>query len=78
MPENVKSQNGFSVTGGKFNYSAEVRFPKTRDIARVKMTFKGLDTFDYLKASVMIEGTIPKLGKRGNQRNKVSFTCHDF
>ncbi len=79
LPENDESRNGFSVTGGKFNYTAEVKFPKSGDSARIFMAFQGLDTFDYLKASVKIEGTLPKLRKAGQQFKKsVKVTMDDI
>ena len=34
-----EAENGFSVTGGVFNYSAEIRFPETRHSATVKFQF---------------------------------------
>ena len=64
-PENSDSKNGFTATGGKFNYTAEVRFPKSGDIARIFMTFSGLDVFDNLKVTVRLEGTVPKLSRGG-------------
>ena len=69
-PENEDSQNGFTATGGKFNYTAEVLFPQSGDISRIFMTFSGLDAFDNLKATVKLEGTVPKL-RKGRSRNKV-------
>ena len=68
--ESADSKNGFTSTGGKFNYTGEVKFPETGDIARIFMTFTGLDVFDNLKATVRLEGTVPKLS-RGGRRNKV-------
>ena len=70
LPTSEHAENGFSITGGRFNYTAEVKFPKTRDIARVKMNFHGLDAFDYLKASVKIEGSIPRIRKHGSRTRK--------
>ena len=71
-PDNSDSKNGFTATGGKFNYTAEVKFPESGDIARIFMTFSGLDVFDNLKATVRLEGTVPKLS-RGRSRNKVNY-----
>ena len=65
------SKNGFTSTGGKFNYTAEVRFPETGDIARIFMKFTGLDVFDNLKAMVRLEGTVPKLSRGRRRRKKV-------
>jgi nidogen (entactin) len=70
LPTSNSAQNGFTITGGKFNYTAEVKFPATGHSATVKMTFRGLDAFDYLKASVMIEGSLPQL-PIGNPQSKV-------
>ena len=70
LPSSSQAQNGFSITGGRFNYTAEVKFPKSRHIARVKMNFQGLDAFDYLKASVSVEGSIPRIRKEGSRSKK--------
>ena len=59
--------NGFSVTGGLFNYTAEVSFPASGHLATVEFIFEGLDAFDYLKATVRIDGTLPKLSKSKRQ-----------
>ncbi len=34
------AENGFSVTGGIFNYTAEIKFPDTQHSAQVKIVFK--------------------------------------
>ena len=34
------ADNGFSVTGGVFNYTADLIFPDTRHAAQVKYVFK--------------------------------------
>lgn len=67
LPLTAGSQNGFTVSGGKFNYTAEVFFPQSGKSARVSMVFKGLDAFDYLKVSVKIDGTVPKLNGNENK-----------
>ena len=33
------AENGFTVTGGVFNYTAEIRFPETRHSATVNFQF---------------------------------------
>ena len=33
------SENGFDITGGKFNYTAEVTFPDTGHAATIKFNF---------------------------------------
>ena len=43
-----------TITGGQFNYTAEVDFPKTGENVKITMIFKGLDAFDNLRASVEV------------------------
>ena len=45
-----------TITGGQFNYTAEVDFPKTGENVKITMIFKGLDAFDNLRASVEVFG----------------------
>ena len=45
-----------TITGGQFNYTAEVDFPKTGENVKITMIFKGLDAFDNLRASVEVIG----------------------
>ena len=71
--ENPQSQNGFTITGGVFNYTAEIKFPEQNNVddhysAKITMQFQGLDAFDNLKASIEILGTIPKLRNSRNSR----------
>ena len=72
VPKSSDALNGFSLTGGKFNYTAEVRFVESGEMARISMVFEGLDAFENLKASVRIDGSLPKLSKR-NRKQKVTF-----
>nr|XP_040583540.1 nidogen-like [Lepeophtheirus salmonis] len=57
--------NGFTFTGGVFNYTAKVTFPNTNHEVTVTFNFKGLDVFDYINADVHIEGGLPRLGPEG-------------
>ena len=79
--ENPQSQNGFTITGGVFNYTAEIKFPKKIDhSAKITMQFQGLDAFDNLKASIEILGTIPKLRKsrNSNLNQSIRIKLEDF
>ena len=49
-----RAVNGFSLTGGVLNYTAEVSYPGSGDRATIQFVFKGMDVFDYLKADVKI------------------------
>jgi len=53
--------NGFGLTGGVLNYTAEVYYPDTGEKATLEFHFKGMDVFDYLKADVKITGTVPMI-----------------
>uniref|UniRef100_A0A1B6D9X9 Nidogen n=1 Tax=Clastoptera arizonana TaxID=38151 RepID=A0A1B6D9X9_9HEMI len=53
--------NGYQVTGGVFNQSADISFSKTKDRIEVHQQFQGLDVFDQLKLEAQIRGTIPPL-----------------
>ena len=41
--------NGFALTGGIFNYTADVNFVGTGNRATLKFVFDGLDAFGYLR-----------------------------
>ena len=53
--------NGFALTGGVLNYTAEVTYPDSGHKASIQFVFKGMDVFDYLKADVTISGTVPQI-----------------
>ncbi|XP_023331515.1 nidogen-2 isoform X4 [Eurytemora carolleeae] len=55
------AKNGFSLTGGILNYTAEVNYPDTGHKASIHIHFKGMNVFDYLTADVTISGTLPKI-----------------
>ena len=44
--------NGFSLTGGVFNYTADIRFKGTGNRATLKFVFDGLDAFGYLRFDI--------------------------
>ena len=41
--------NGFTLTGGVFNYTADISFKGTGNRATLKFVFDGLDAFGYLR-----------------------------
>ena len=41
--------NGFTLTGGIFNYTADIKFHGTGNRATLKFVFQGLDAFGYLR-----------------------------
>ena len=47
-------QNGFSLTGGILNYTAEVFYPDTGDRVSLGFQFRGSDVFDHLRAEVRL------------------------
>lgn len=53
--------NGFTQTGGVFNRTAEVNFPQTGHRVVVDEQFFGPDVFNYLRAKVVIKGTLPSV-----------------
>ena len=53
--------NGFSLTGGVLNYTAEVSYPGSGDSVTIKFVFNRMD--DYLTAHISINGTVPLIPK---------------
>ena len=49
--------NGFTLTGGIFNYTADIKFHGTGNRATLKFVFQGLDAFGYLRYFVGDEST---------------------
>ena len=47
-------QNGFSLTGGILNYTAEVFYPDSGDRVSLGFQFRGSDVFDHLRAEVRL------------------------
>lgn len=58
--------NGFGVTGGIFNYTAQVSFIETGHKAKIELQFLGLDSFDYLKVEGFISGSLPPIYPSGS------------
>ncbi|VVC93154.1 unnamed protein product [Leptidea sinapis] len=55
--DNVK--NGYQLTGGVFNHTAEIHFPETDDRVVINQDYLGHDVFDQLTLDVDVRGTIP-------------------
>lgn len=53
--------NGFSLTGGVLNYTAEVSYPGSGDSVMIQFVFNRMD--DYLTANATISGTVPSIPK---------------
>lgn len=55
------ASNGFMLTGGVFNYSAEITFPQTSHSVLITANFLGLDVFNFLRTAIDIKGTLPSI-----------------
>lgn len=53
--------NGFQLTGGRFNSTAEVSFPQTSHAITISQQFQGLDVFNYLRTNIEIRGSLPSV-----------------
>ncbi|XP_034945839.1 nidogen isoform X2 [Chelonus insularis] len=67
-----KTQNGYQLTGGLFNHTAELVFG-TGERITIKSTYLGLDVFGQLKMEADIQGTLPQLPREA----KVDYGDHD-
>ncbi|KAL6434963.1 hypothetical protein ACFW04_005251 [Cataglyphis niger] len=55
------TENGYELTGGLFNHTADLVFPSTGDQVTIRSNYLGLDVFGQLKMEANIEGTVPHL-----------------
>ncbi|XP_014478375.1 PREDICTED: nidogen-2 isoform X2 [Dinoponera quadriceps] len=55
------TENGYELTGGLFNHTAELDFPSTGDKVTIRSNYLGLDVFGQLKMEADIKGTLPYL-----------------
>ncbi|XP_067009862.1 nidogen isoform X2 [Anabrus simplex] len=53
------AMNGYQLTGGVFQHTAEITFPQTGHKVTLKQNYLGLDVFDQLKLEAEIHGSIP-------------------
>lgn len=56
-----ETKNGYQLTGGLFNHTAELVFTQTNDRVIIKSTYLGLDVFGQLKMEADIQGNLPRL-----------------
>ncbi|CAK9821012.1 Ndg [Anthophora plagiata] len=57
------TKNGYQLTGGMFNHTAELTFPSTGDKVTIRSNYLGLDVFGQLKMVAEIKGTLPWLSR---------------
>ncbi|XP_024891203.1 nidogen-2 isoform X4 [Temnothorax curvispinosus] len=55
------TENGYELTGGLFNHTAELNFPSSGDKVTIRSNYLGLDVFGQLKMEAEITGTVPYL-----------------
>lgn len=55
------AKNGYQLTGGVFNHTAEILFRGTNHKVTVRQHFLGLDLFDQLRMEAEIKGSIPTI-----------------
>ncbi|XP_076239485.1 nidogen isoform X2 [Calliopsis andreniformis] len=58
-----ETKNGYELTGGLFNHTAELTFPETEDKVTIRSNYLGLDVFGQLKMEAEITGTLPQLAR---------------
>ncbi|XP_069687047.1 nidogen [Periplaneta americana] len=61
-----KAVNGYELTGGVFNHTADITFPQSGHKVTIRQHYYGLDVFDQLRMDTEIRGTLPTIaiGKR--------------
>ncbi|XP_076174255.1 nidogen isoform X2 [Ptiloglossa arizonensis] len=58
-----ETKNGYELTGGLFNHTAELTFPAREEKVIIRSQYLGLDIFGQLKMEAEIEGTLPVLAR---------------
>nr|XP_050849041.1 nidogen-like isoform X3 [Vespula vulgaris] len=56
-----ETKNGYELTGGLFNHTAELFFTSTNDRVTIQNNYQGLDVFGQLKMEAEITGKLPYL-----------------
>ncbi|XP_076766279.1 nidogen [Xylocopa sonorina] len=56
-----ETKNGYQLTGGLFNHTAELTFPSSGDKVTIRSNYLGLDVFGQVKMEAEIKGTLPRL-----------------
>ncbi|KAJ9588281.1 hypothetical protein L9F63_018354, partial [Diploptera punctata] len=54
-----KAVNGYQLTGGIFNHTADIIFPQTGHKVTIRQQYYGLDVFDQLRMEAEIRGNLP-------------------
>ncbi|XP_025991116.1 nidogen isoform X2 [Solenopsis invicta] len=67
------TENGYELTGGLFNHTAELNFPASGDKVTIHSNYLGLDVFGQLKMEANITGTLPHL----EQDTRVEYGDYD-
>ncbi|XP_033230470.1 nidogen-like isoform X2 [Belonocnema kinseyi] len=68
-----ETKNGFQLTGGVFNHTAELRFASTGEEITIRSIYMGQDVFGQLKVDVDVKGSIPRLA----DGDRIEFTDFD-
>ncbi|XP_047530090.1 nidogen [Vanessa atalanta] len=53
------AKNGYQLTGGLFNHTADIYFPDSKDRVTINQEYIGHDVFDQITLDADIRGTIP-------------------
>ncbi|XP_015172869.1 PREDICTED: nidogen-2 isoform X3 [Polistes dominula] len=56
-----ETKNGYELTGGLFNHTADLLFTSTNDRVTIRNNYQGLDVFGQLKMEAEITGKLPYL-----------------
>ncbi|XP_023943283.2 nidogen [Bicyclus anynana] len=55
------AKNGYQLTGGVFNHTAQIYFPETNDRITITQEYIGQDVFDQIALDTDIRGTLPRI-----------------
>ncbi|XP_041987449.1 nidogen [Aricia agestis] len=55
------AKNGYQLTGGVFNYTADIFYPGTGDRVTINQEFLGHDVFDQITFDTDVRGSIPAI-----------------
>ncbi|KAM7305145.1 nidogen-1 isoform X2 [Ixodes scapularis] len=63
LPQGTDAVNGFTLTGGEFNRTAEVRFKQTGHQVTIHEHYLGVDVFNMMKVNVEVRGSLPTISQ---------------
>ncbi|XP_064478042.1 nidogen-1-like [Ornithodoros turicata] len=63
VPKGHEAFNGFMLTGGVFNRTADVTFPQTGHHVTITEQYMGVDAFNMMRMSVEVRGSLPSLAQ---------------